>query len=147
MSDSSPNSLIINDAIQIPLSELEFIYARSSGPGGQNVNKVNSKVQLRWDLTTTSALPTEVGLRFRTLNRRRITNDGVLTLTSQRFRDQPRNRDDCLEKLRELLTEASKAPKHRRPTRPTRSSKRRRLKAKREQSERKERRRKPRIDD
>jgi ribosome-associated protein len=147
MSSPTDNSLHVTESIQIPLSELEFSYARSSGPGGQNVNKVNSKVQLHWDLTRSQALPPEVLLRFRTLNRNRITTEGVFTLSSQRFRDQPKNRDDCLERLRELVLAASKAPKLRRPTKATRSSHRRRLQAKRERSERKAGRRQPRADD
>ncbi len=147
MSSPTPNSLFVSNAIQIPLSEFDFIYARSSGPGGQNVNKVNSKVQLRWDVSASSALPPEVALRFKALHRRRITNDGVFTLVSQRYRDQPRNRDDCLERLTELVLEATKAPKIRRPTKATRSSHRRRLKEKKQRSERKQGRRKPGVDD
>ena len=147
MSSPTENSLFVTNAIRIPLAELEFSYARSSGPGGQNVNKVNSKVQLHWDLTQSQALPPEVLLRFRTLNRNRITTEGAFIMSSQRFRDQPKNREDCLERLRELVLEASKAPKLRRPTKATRSSHRRRLKDKRQHSERKAGRRQPGTDD
>ena len=147
MSSPTPNSLFVSNSIQIPLAEFDFVYARSSGPGGQNVNKVNSKVQLRWDVAASSALPPEVALRFKTLHRRRITNDGIFTLVSQRYRDQPRNREDCLERLSELVLEATKVPKTRRPTKATRSSHRRRLADKKQRSERKQSRRKPGADE
>src|ERR1700747_283773 len=97
----------ITDAIQVPDAELHFSYARSGGPGGQNVNKVASKAVLHWDVANNVTVPAEVRARLCALQRRRVTNEGVLVLTSQRFRDQEKNRADCLEKLRELLIEAA----------------------------------------
>ena len=144
---SATDLLIVNDRVQIPLSEFDFLYSRSSGPGGQNVNKVSSKVQLRWDLTTSPSLPPEIGDRFRALNRRRITTEGVFTITSQEFRDQPRNRANCLDKLRDLLVVACAVPRRRKATRVPRSAKRRRLAEKKQRSERKQGRRTPRMEE
>ena len=146
MSESA-NDIVVTDSIRVPLSELDFIFARSSGPGGQNVNKVNSKVQLRWNVEDSNALPPDVERRFRTQNRGRITDDGVLLLVGQQFRDQPRNKADVIERLREMLVAASKAPKTRRPTRRTRGSQLRRLDAKKRRSAQKAQRRRPGMDD
>jgi ribosome-associated protein len=144
---SATDLLIVNDRVQIPLSEFDFLYSRSSGPGGQNVNKVSSKVQLRWDLIASPSLPADIGDRFRALNRRRITTEGVFTITSQEFRDQPRNRANCLDKLRELLVEACTVPRRRKATRVPRSAKRRRLADKKQRSERKQGRQRPRMEE
>lgn len=144
---SAPAELTVNRTIRIPLAEFEFTCVRSSGPGGQNVNKVNSKVQLRWDLDSSNALPEQTLTRFRTLNRRRINSDGVFQISSQRFRDQSRNKSDCLERLRDLILTAHATPKPRKPTRVPRAAHARRLDAKRRRSERKSRRRKPNLDD
>src|SRR5882762_8063280 len=116
--------LAISPAFQIPDWELQWSFVRSSGPGGQNVNKVASKAVLRWDMAGSPSVPAEVKARLRTLQRRRITGDGELILTSQRFRDQERNRLDCLDKLREMILQAAVRPKPRRVTRPTRGSRR-----------------------
>lgn len=121
----------ITDQLYIPDGELRWSYARSGGPGGQNVNKVASKAVLRWDVTANTGLPEEVRLRLREQQRGRITTAGELVLTSERFRDQERNRQDCLEKLREMVRQAAIRPRKRRPTRPTRGSQERRLQAKR----------------
>ena len=129
--------------ISIPLDEFEFSYARSSGPGGQNVNKVNSKVTLRWNLTA-ATLPEDIMKRFRLKWHNRITTEDELVIDSQRFRDQPRNREDCLEKLRQMILEVATPPTRRRKTRPTKGSKERRLKEKRSTSEKKSRRQIPR---
>lgn len=126
--------LQVNASIAIPDAELDWSYARSGGPGGQNVNKVSSKAVLRWNLRTTTALPPHVKDRLIALNRRRVTTEGDLVLSSQRYRDQDRNRQDCLEKLAELVREAATLPKPRRATRPTRGSKTRRLATKRHRS-------------
>lgn len=139
--------LDVNSRIRIPCGEFEWSVARSSGPGGQNVNKVNSKVVLRWNVALSESLPGDVRERFVTAYRRRITAEGDLVLSSERFRDQPKNVTDCLEKLRELLLAVATAPKPRRPVKPTRASKVRRITAKRERTQTKERRRPPRLDD
>jgi ribosome-associated protein len=131
----------INERVRIPDEELEWSYARSGGPGGQNVNKVNSKAVLRWRLAATTALPDEVKLRLQGQERRRITTEGDLVISSQRHRDQERNRDDCLEKLRAMVLKACEAPRPRKATRPTRGSKQRRLAEKRHRSAARERRR------
>jgi ribosome-associated protein len=122
--------LDINANIHIPETELEWTYVRSSGPGGQNVNKVASKAVLRWNVAATTALPDDVKARLAG----RLTTEGDLLLTSQRFRDQERNRQDCLEKLRALLLAATIVPKVRKKKKPTRASKERRLAAKKHRS-------------
>ena len=132
--------LIITPNLQIPLREFHFTYARSSGPGGQNVNKVNSKALLRWSVTTSIHLPELVRQRLLSRCRRQITAEGDLLVTSQRFRDAGRNTADCLEKLRRMLAEAAEPSRPRKPTRPTRSSIRRRLDNKLRQSQKKRRR-------
>jgi ribosome-associated protein len=126
--------MLVTDAIIIPDAEFDWSYARSGGPGGQNVNKVSSKAILRWAVAATPSLPAHVRDRLIALNRRRVTTAGDLILTSQRYRDQDRNRQDCLEKLAELVRAAATLPKARRATRPTRGSKKRRLAAKRHRS-------------
>lgn len=133
--------LVVNERISIPLREFRISFARSSGPGGQNVNKVNSKAVLRWPVVSSPSLPEELRRRLVSLYCRRITAEGTLILTSQRFRDAGRNVADCLEKLRTILVEVSRVPKPRRPTRPTRSSVFRRLRQKRTRSEKKQSRR------
>ena len=127
--------------LQIPRTELEFTFARSSGPGGQNVNKVNSKATLRWNVLASAALSEEVRQRLLKSYPRRITDQGDLLITSQRYRDQGRNIDDCLEKLQEMVTAAAHRPKRRRPTRPTKASAEERLKRKQVQARRKQARR------
>lgn len=121
----------------IPEEELHWTYARSSGPGGQNVNKVNSKAILHWNIQESPAIPDEVRERFLRTYKSRITTLGQVVLSSERFRDQPRNIEDCREKLVELLTSVWVAPKRRRPTKPTRGSVERRLETKRANSVRK----------
>lgn len=133
--------LVVNNKLSIPLREFRFTFARSGGPGGQNVNKVNTKATLRWPVTTSPALPDDVRERFTKRYGRRINSEGELVLTSQRFRDQGRNVADCLAKLREMLDEVSVAAKRRKPTKPTAASKRRRLQEKRRISEKKQSRR------
>jgi ribosome-associated protein len=138
--------LEINPQIRIPDSELEWTFVRSGGPGGQNVNKVASKAVLRWRLADSSSLSAEVKSRLHTLQRRRITREGDLVLSSQRHRDQGKNIDDCLEKLRELVLLATKTPKVRKASRPTRGSREARLLEKRHRSAAKSRRR-PAVDE
>ena len=135
--------LDITDQIRIPESEFHWTYVRSGGPGGQNVNKVASKAVLRWDLAGSPSVPDAVKARLRTAQRRRLTATGELVLTSQRFRDQERNRLDCLEKLRDLVRQAATPPRPRKPTRPSRSSHERRLRTKRRRAQTKSGRRLP----
>ena len=136
--------LVVSPRVRVPQSEFEFSYARSSGPGGQNVNKVNSKATLRWPVTRSPSLPEDVRQRFLTRFASRLTSEGELLVTSQRYRDQPRNIADCLEKLRAMLAAVAVPPKPRRKTRPTKASGERRLKGKRATGEKKHSRRAPR---
>jgi ribosome-associated protein len=115
----------------IPRHELTFTFARAGGPGGQNVNKVSSKVLLRWNPATSSSLPDAVKARLLEMVRSRLTNEGDLLITSQRYRDQPRNIEDCVEKLRQILEQAARPPKKRKKTKPTRASRERNLETKR----------------
>ena len=135
--------LPITDVIAVPLAEFAWTYARSGGPGGQNVNKVSSKAVLHWDLGASPSVPAAVKDRFRAHYRRRITTEGVLVLTSRRYRDQERNRQDCLDKLAEMVRTAAAVPEVRRPTKPTRGSKRRRIEGKRRNADVKAKRKPP----
>ncbi len=127
--------------IQLPQDELHFTYARSSGAGGQNVNKVNSKAILRWNPTTSRALREDVRDRFLARYRSKLTVDGEVVIMSDRHRDQGKNASDCLDKLREMIAAVLAPPKKRRATKPTFGSKQRRLKAKKEHGEKKRNRR------
>ncbi|MFN4261522.1 MAG: alternative ribosome rescue aminoacyl-tRNA hydrolase ArfB [Gemmataceae bacterium] len=138
--------LAINNNIQIPDAELNWSFVRSGGPGGQNVNKVASKAVLRWNVAATTCLPDEVKERLRRQQRRRVTEAGELILSSQRFRDQGKNVQDCLAKLRTVVLQAVARPKPRKPTRPTRGSKEARLRAKRHRSGAKQSRRQPEME-
>ena len=138
--------LVVTDRIKVPLRELKFTYSRSQGPGGQNVNKVNTKATLRWSVKENDSLPEHVRQRFLERYKRRITLEGDLVMTSQRFRDRGRNVADCLEKLRALIAAVSTPPKKRKPTKPTKGSKRRRRESKEANSQRKQRRKPPGMD-
>ena len=129
--------LIINKELKIPLREFRFTFSRSSGPGGQNVNKVNTKALLRWSVAGSPSLPEAVRKRLLAKYGRRVTSEGDLLISSQRFRDAGRNVADCMEKLRAMLGEVAAAPRRRRPTKPTRASVRHRLEQKRRQSRKK----------
>lgn len=126
-----PPTLLVNDEVSIPLTELRFTYSRSSGPGGQNVNKVNTKVTLHWNVANSSGLPEAVRERFEAKYHRRINQIGELVLTSQRYRDQGRNVADCTEKLRTMLLEVARPPRARKKTKPSRAAQRRRVEDKR----------------
>ncbi len=133
--------LVVNDHLKIPLKEFRFSFARSSGPGGQNVNKLNTKATLRWAVLTSPSLSESVRRRLLAGRARRVSGEGDFIVTSQRFRDAGRNVADCLEKLRAMLAEAAVEPKIRRVTKPTRGSVTRRLDAKRRLSRKKQERR------
>jgi ribosome-associated protein len=122
--------IVITRSISIDPSEIEESFVRSAGPGGQNVNKVSSAVQLRFDLTNSPSIPEAMKRRVARLAGRRLTKQGVIVITANSYRDQPMNRADALEKLKSLLVEGSVVPKFRVPTRPTLASKRRRLEGK-----------------
>ncbi len=115
--------------LSVDSSELEFHAIRAQGPGGQNVNKVSSAVQLRFDIAA-SSLPEPVRARLLALPDRRISDAGVLVIKAQSFRTQEANREDALRRLQELVNSVAEAPKARRPTRPTYGSQQRRLQGK-----------------
>ncbi len=123
-------ALRITPSISIDESELEESFILSSGAGGQNVNKVSSAVQLRFDVVHSPSLPDPVRLRLIALSGSRLTKEGVLILVGRQYRDQVRNRMDVRDRLVELIREAAVIPKKRRPTKPTRASKERRMEGK-----------------
>jgi ribosome-associated protein len=120
----------VTPAIAIDEREIEERFIRASGPGGQNVNKLATAVQLRFDVRHSPSLRDDVRARLERLAGQRLTNDGVLVITAQRHRTQERNRQDALERLLALIREAAVPPVPRRATKPTTASKRRRLESK-----------------
>ena len=125
----------VNAQIELDAREIQEDFVRASGPGGQNVNKVSTAVQLRFDVARSPSLPEPVRARLIALAGRRITQDGVLIIEAERYRSQRRNRDDALERLIELIREACEVDPPRRPTRPTLASKKRRLDSKQRRGE------------
>ena len=124
----------ITDTISIDESEIEETFVRSSGPGGQNVNKLSTVVQLRFDVRQSPSLPNDVALRLMKLAGKRLTKDGVLVLIAQIHRTQERNRADARERLIALVKQAAVKPIPRRATKPTKASKQRRIEGKKRRS-------------
>jgi ribosome-associated protein len=120
----------VTDHISIDEREIEESFVRASGPGGQNVNKLATAMQLRFDVRGSPSLPAEVRARLERLAGTRMTRAGVLIIIAQRHRTQARNREDALERLVELVSRAAVAPRLRRPTRPTAAARKRRVEAK-----------------
>ena len=129
------DGIAITPQVVLDPDEVEVSFIRASGPGGQNVNKVSSAVQLRFDLRNSPSLPEAMKPRVAALAGSRLSKDGVIIITADRFRSQPQNREDALARLVALLREGAIVPKHRRPTRPTLASKQRRLAGKNRRSE------------
>jgi len=120
----------VTRSIALDESEIQESFIAASGPGGQNVNKVATAVQLRFDMANSPAMSDDVKMRLARIAGRRLTNDGVIVLVAQQFRSQDRNRQDALDRLVAMIQEAAVPPVPRRPTRPTLGSKKRRLESK-----------------
>jgi ribosome-associated protein len=136
-----PRQLIVTPELVIPGSELALSYARSAGPGGQNVNKVSSKAVLRWQVAATPSLPAAVRQRFVAKYGNRINAAGELVIAADEHREQSRNITACYERLRQMIVAVLKPPRKRVKTRPSRAAVERRVEAKNRRSETKERRR------
>jgi len=142
-----PTHLDVSPFISIPLAEFHFSYVRSSGPGGQNVNKVNSQVQLAWDLNQCQSIPEDVLMRLRENEKGRLTKTGVLRMDCQRYRNREQNLNDCLNRVRAMVLKVVQPPRQRRKARVPRGVIERRLREKQRRSGVKISRRSPRLDD
>jgi len=143
----SESALRITDNVSIPMSELRFRFARSSGPGGQHVNRSATQVELLFDVANSPSLNETQRQRVLRKLRSRIDKEGILHLVSQETRSQLRNREEVVERFQELMREALRTPKRRLPTRPTQASQERRLREKRRRSEIKRSRRPVQLDE
>ena len=142
-----PDEIRITARVRVFPHEIGLSYARSGGPGGQHVNKTSTKVLLRWNLETSAALSEDQRERVRRKLAARLTEDGELLVTSERYRDQSRNVDDAVAKFAQLLRDALHVPRKRKATKPTRSSQKRRMDAKRRRGDIKRQRRRPGSDE
>ncbi len=133
--------IIINKNISIKRSELIFKFIRSSGPGGQNVNKVSTAVQLRFDIASTKSLTEEIKTRLKSIAGRKVTKDGILIIEANRFRTQEKNRQDAIERLIALIDKSSVRRKRRIKTNPSPASNQKRIETKKRLSEKKKMRR------
>jgi ribosome-associated protein len=131
----------INKQLSLDENELDWVFSRASGPGGQNVNKTATAVQLRFDVASSQSLPVPIKQRLQRLARNRLTKDGVLIVEASEHRSQQANRQAALERLTRLIQRASQPPKKRKSTKPSKAAKRRRLEAKRQRSQKKRQRR------
>jgi ribosome-associated protein len=143
----TPSALRITNSVAIPLDALDITYIRSSGPGGQNVNKVATAAQLRFDAAGFPDLSADHLARLRRLAGRRMTADGVIVITARRFRSQESNREDAIARLADLLRASAQPPRTRRPTAPGKAAREKRLEGKRRRTWAKQRRAPVRPDD